>query len=188
MRVIAGAQKGRRLAGPKGHDLRPTADRVKEALFSIIGARLVDARFLDLYAGTGSVGIEALSRGAGHVAFVESNPTTLQLLRMNLDRCGLAGRGEVHACPAATFLEEADPDTFDIIFADPPYSTDGGTQVLQLLDHTQRVAQDSMVILEHSTKLTPPSVSGRLSRRRQYRYGDTSLSIYALTVVGDRAP
>jgi len=110
MRIIAGTQKGRRLHGPKGPGLRPTADRVKEALFSILGSRVAGSRFLDLYAGTGAIGIEALSRGAQHVTFVETNLTALRVLRANIAQCKLEASAEIQTCPAgkrfATFIEK----------------------------------------------------------------------------------
>ena len=122
MRVIAGTQKGRRLHGPKGPGLRPTADRVKEALFSILGSRVAGARFLDLYAGTGAIGIEALSRGASSVTFVESNPSAGCILKTNLAACGLEADANLFLSQAETFLRSARTGTaaFDIIFADPP--------------------------------------------------------------------
>ena len=89
MRVIAGLHRGRRLLGPRGQAIRPTSDRVKEALFSILGERTTGARVLDLYAGTGSIGIEALSRGASHVTFVETDREALRLVRSNLQQCGM---------------------------------------------------------------------------------------------------
>src|SRR5438093_490869 len=109
MRVIAGLQKGRRLVGPKGPGLRPTADRVKEALFAILGPRIDGARFLDLYAGTGAIGIEALSRGARWVTFVESDPTALRVLRANLKMCGMGASADIQACRAGVFLRRREP-------------------------------------------------------------------------------
>ena len=123
MRVIAGSHRGRRLSGPQGTVLRPTSDKVREALFSILGSKVSGSHFLDLYAGTGAVGIEALSRGASTVTFVESDPKVLQLLQENLRTCQLLDRAQVRIGQAATFLDRKDwwGGPYDILFADPPY-------------------------------------------------------------------
>ncbi len=190
MRVIAGAQKGRRLEGPKGYRLRPTAERVKEALFSILGPRLIGARFLDLYAGTGSIGIEALSRGAQGVTFVEQNPACLSLLRTNLARCRLTEMADVHACSAARFLarHKWEDNPYDIVFADPPYRADEEIDVLPLLGQPERCAHGLTVVVEHPRKLDARPQVGRLTRLRQYRYGDTTLSVYGSDPAGTRTP
>lgn len=178
MRVIAGSHKGRRLLGPRGPGLRPTPDRVKEALFSILGDRVRDAHVLDLYAGTGAIGIEALSRGARRVTFVEAHPASLRVLRDNLTRCGLDSAAEVHPDEAEAFLQRRRPDSapYDVIFADPPYRMDAAP-LLAWLDAV--AGPHTLAIIEHGTKTPPPAEAGRWARLRQYRYGDTSLSLYA---------
>jgi 16S rRNA (guanine(966)-N(2))-methyltransferase RsmD len=108
MRVIAGSHRGRRLCGPQGTALRPTSDKVREALFSILGTQVSGSRFLDLYAGTGAVGIEALSRGASSVTFVESDPKAVQLLRKNLQTCQLLDSAQVRIGQTAVFLDQKD--------------------------------------------------------------------------------
>ena len=189
MRVIAGLQKGRRLMGPQGAGLRPTGDRVKEALFAILGGRVEGARFLDLYAGTGAIGIEALSRGAGWVTFVESSPSALRILRANLDRCGLEESADVRACRADAFLRrDAAGSPYDIVFADPPYHADDGAALLPSLDQAAIITSESTVILERFTKLPLPSQVGRLTLVREYRYGDTTLSVFRVNVRGTCAP
>ncbi len=186
MRVIAGEQKGRQLIGPPRRGLRPTPNRVREALFSILGPRLEGARVADLYAGTGAVGIEALSRGAGHVAFVESDPQALRLVRANLAQCGLADLAVVYPMPVANFLQREAPSCgpYDIIFADPPYRDDAGTELLPSLTSGEALAPMSLFILEHGSKAAVPTQVGGLCRRRQYRYGDTTLSVFALSAEG----
>lgn len=183
MRVIAGSRKGHRLMGPQTVGLRPTSDRVKEALFSILSPRIGDARFLDLYAGTGAIGIEALSRGARHVTFVESSLDALKVLRKNLERCGLAPAGDVRVGTAERFLagSRQEPAPYDIVFADPPYDqTDGGQDLLSRLERSDMIGVRTVVILEHAKKAAVPSRVGRLSQVRQYRYGDTTLSLFEL--------
>ena len=178
MYVIAGSHKGRRLLGPKAHDLRPTSGRVKEALFSILGDRIVGASLLDLFAGTGAIGIEAMSRGAERVVFVESRPESLRLLRANLRQCALLHRAEIHTGEVLSYLQHhtLDHGAFDIIFADPPYRDDSANTLLPLLGHNAMIRPHTVVILEHPTASHIPLQVGVLSRARQYRYGDTSLS------------
>ena len=181
MRVIAGTHRGRRLSGPEGSALRPTSDRVREALFSILGNRLPNSRFLDLYAGTGAVGIEALSRGAAHVTSVESNAKALQLLRRNVSECRMAQQMTVHAQTVKQFLGRPGrwSGPYDIVFADPPYAS---VQELESLfddvaiDHL--FAAGSWLVVEHAEKTTLPIHLGRTAFVRRYHYGDTSLSIY----------
>lgn len=184
MRVIAGSQKGRRLKEPTYAHLRPTSVRVREALFSILGERVTGAHVLDLYAGTGAIGIEALSRGAQHVVFVEPHPSSLRVLRENLRRCAYAQGATIVPCSASLFLRRrarscAEP--FEIVFADPPYTSTNLEHLLSLLDENVRVASQSMIILEHSCKATVPQETGRLTRIRQSRYGDTSLTFYEVS-------
>ncbi|MBM4119804.1 MAG: 16S rRNA (guanine(966)-N(2))-methyltransferase RsmD [Nitrospira sp.] len=183
MRVIAGTQKGRRLHGPKGPDLRPTADRVKEALFSILGARVAGARFLDLFAGTGAIGIEALSRGAASVMFVESSPSAGRILKTNLAACGLEAKAHLYLSQAETFLrsQRAGAVAFDIIFADPPYQFDPTATLWPILSRTTALAPGGLLVFEHATKLALPPAIPSLSLLRQYHYGDTTLSVFECT-------
>ena len=178
MRVIAGSHKGRRLLVGKGTALRPTSGRVKEALFSILSPSLPGARFLDLFAGTGAIGVEALSRGAAQVTFVESDPSAVRLLKANLDRCGFHQSVRIECITAARFLQMAGSArvSFDIIFADPPY--DETAHVLPLLAAMAPITPDGVVVLEHQTKLCVPESFGSLRVRRAYRYGDTSLTVF----------
>lgn len=190
MRVIAGTQKGRRLHGPKGPGLRPTADRVKEALFSILGSRIAGSRFLDLYAGTGSIGIEALSRGAEHVTFVESNPTALRVLRANLAQCKLDASAEIQTCSASAFLRRQAKAAarYDLVFADPPYRQGQLAELWPALAGTAAVAPDTLIVLEHASKSEVLPADNRLRLLRQYRYGDTTLSVYEVTAQDSPAP
>lgn len=192
MRVIAGSQKGRRLLSLKGAWVRPTSARVKEALFSILGDRISQANFLDLYAGTGAIGIEALSRGAGLVVFVEPSHASLHILRTNLDRCHLSSNAEICAYSVEEFLKRAGRlqrnIVFDIVFADPPYRSDSASTLLPLLERSVIIGPETIVILEHPTKHAIPTRIGRLSLIRQYRYGDTSLSRFQVTSEGALAP
>jgi len=173
MRVIAGTAKGRRLDSPTWAGLRPTSDRLRETLFNILAPRVAGARVLDGYAGTGAIGIEALSRGAAHVTFVDRDPRAVRLIRGNLVRAGL---GDSNACNIvrAGFVEAASDHgdaPFDLVLLDPPYDD---RDLEAALDAADRVLADTgLVVLEHATRATPPAGAGRVVRA-----GDSSLSFY----------
>lgn len=183
MRVIAGVHRGRRLRGPRGHAIRPTSDRVKEALFSILGDRTVGARVLDLYAGTGSIGIEALSRGAAHVTFVEADREALRLVQSNLHQCGLQQHATVCACQVVQFFRRGTQwsGPYDIVFCDPPYHQ--APELIELAQEWDRrwLADDAVVILEHGRNATIPPTMGPLSQVKRYDYGDTALTRFQIT-------
>lgn len=183
MRVIAGVHRGRRLLGPRGQAIRPTSDRVKEALFSILGERTTGARVLDLYAGTGSIGIEALSRGAAHVTFVEVDRTALRLVQSNLQQCGLEPSANICACQVSQFFRRTThwSGPYNIVFCDPPYQLT--PELIALANEWDRrwLADDAVVILEHGRKAQIPPTLGPLSQVRRYDYGDTALTRYQLT-------
>jgi 16S rRNA (guanine(966)-N(2))-methyltransferase RsmD len=182
MRVIAGTHRGRRLRGPQGSLIRPTSDRVREALFSILGNRLPSGRVLDLYAGTGAIGIEAISRGAAHVTCVESDAEALKLLRQNMLDCGIAHHITVYAHTVKQFLNRPEQweGPYDIVFADPPYAGVHELELLLTQTVTERLfALDSWLIVEHAEKTSLPVSLGSTAYVRRYRYGDTALSLYA---------
>ena len=183
MRVIAGSHRGRRLSGPQGTVQRPTSDKVREALFSILGAQVPGSRFLDLYAGTGAVGIEALSRGASTVTFVESDPKALQLLQKNLRTCQLLDRAQVRVGQAAAFLERKDwwGDPYDVLFADPPYAA---LDELDILIHAWRpglLSEHATMIIEQDSRTELPASIDHAALIRRYVYGDTALYLYGLS-------
>ena len=185
MRVIAGIHRGRRLYGPGKLALRPTSDRVREALFSILGNRCDGSRFLDLYAGTGAVGIEAVSRGAQHVTSVESTRDALKLLQQNLKLCHLGDEISVLNKTVRDFLNRSDQwnGPYDIVFADPPYAETA--ELLSLLAEPKTndlFVPDSWLIIEHAKKTPLPMSLGGAQFLRRYRYGDTALSLYSYTV------
>ena len=182
MRVIAGTHRGRRLASPPGHVLRPTSDRVREALFSILGNRLPQSRFLDLYAGTGAVGIEAASRGAAHVTCVEATEQVRECLRQNIARCDMRNQVTVCAQTVDQFFNQPKywDGPYDIVFVDPPYAAVlDFIALIESRETTQLFAANSWLIIEHATKtMLPDSIAGTRVRRR-YGYGDTSLSVFS---------
>ncbi len=182
MRVIAGTHRGRLLHGPHGSALRPTSDRVREALGSILAPRLPHSRFLDLYAGTGAVAIEARSRGAQQVTCVESNETALALLHRNLAACDMTGSVTVHAESVAQFLRgtaEQRQGLYDIVFADPPYTdTQELVALLARVPPPALFATEAWLIIEHAAKGVLPPQVGVCVLRRTYAYGDTALSVF----------
>ena len=179
MRVIAGMAKGRKLKVPKTAAVRPTSDHLREALFNILGASVQGVRFLDLYAGSGAVGIEALSRGVAEVVFIEQDRRCLEILRENLQTVGL-GKGEVMSGDALKALRRlaSQGRSFDIIFLDPPYGTDLARQTLVLLGSTPLLRPLGVVIVEHFTKDPLPVDAGDLLKVREKAYGQTVLSFY----------
>jgi 16S rRNA (guanine966-N2)-methyltransferase len=181
MRIVAGAAKGRRLASP-ADGTRPTSDRVREAMFSSLeaGVRLAGARVLDLFAGTGAIGLEALSRGASVAVLVEKNRAALDVLRRNVATVGLPG-AEVVASPVARFLNGPPGHAFDIVFADPPYGVDSAELGASLgrLSDPRWLVPDGVVVIERSTRSDPlewpESPAGFLTPVAERRYGDTVL-------------
>ena len=178
MRIVAGAAKGRRLANP-GPGTRPTSDRVREALFSSLEAtvRLQGARVLDLFAGTGAVGLEALSRGAVQVVLVEKNRAALGVLRRNVAAVGLPG-AEVVASPVERYLAGAPEHPFDVVFADPPYGVESAKLAATLgpLGDPRWLAPAAVVILERAVRSTAPAwPDDFLTPGGERRYGDTVL-------------
>src|SRR6266705_1833246 len=152
MRIIGGTTRGRRLSGPSGAAIRPTADQVKEALFNVLANRIVGARFLDLFAGTGNIGLEALSRGATQATFVESDPTACRLLEVNVRRCGFERVAEVRPVSVSRFLKHARGPAYDIVFLDPPYQTQDSQRVLPSLGGDAIIHRHGVVVVEHLHK------------------------------------
>jgi len=179
VRVIAGSARGVRLKVPKGDETRPTADRVKESLFNVLGARVVDAVVLDLFAGTGALGIEALSRGAARALFVEKDPKVARLVKENLERCRLseAARVLVSRVPPRLPLPGAF-DRFDLVFLDPPYGQGLVRPTLEWLSQSGLVAAGGWVAVERSPKEEIPPALEKLSLIREKVYHDTVVSFF----------
>lgn len=179
MRVITGTARGRRLQSLKGHKTRPTQDRVKESLFSILGSLIGEDDFLDLYAGSGSIGIEALSRGAPKAVFVEKNRAAIQVIRANLQHAGLDNKAEVYMTDALRGLGalSAAGREFGCIFLDPPYDEDMVVPTLAALK-APLVASHTVIIAEHSKTESCPGHVGDLVKTREQVYGDTVLSFF----------
>ena len=184
MRIIAGSLRSRSLQAPPGLATRPTSDRLRETLFNVLAPRIADAHVLDLYAGSGAVGMEALSRGAARVVFVESAPGALKVLRANLARLALNQGFDIQAGAVTTYLRRAAQTPFDIIFLDPPYDAEREyEQTLALLAGDARgfLRPGAIVIAEHRRKDNLPETPGALHRTRLLQQGDAALSFYSLT-------
>lgn len=176
MRVIAGRLKRRQLLSPTWDGVRPTSDRLRESFFDILGARIAGANVLDAYAGTGAVGIEAISRGAAHVTFVDGDRRAVALIERNLSRCGVSGGYTVllRRWPAAASSLPSTP--FDIVWLDPPYDVDDLGEPLEAA--AAHVAPGGLLVLEHASRREPPDRAGTRARGRVVRAGDSMLSFY----------
>ena len=177
MRVIAGSAGGMRLTAPRDRSTRPITDRVKETLFAILGERVPDARVLDLYAGSGAIGIEALSRGAASADFVERGRPPLDALRANLAATRLEGDARVHAVDVDRFLAEGGGARWDLVFLDPPYELRAIVAPLRAL--VPHLAPGAMVVVKHFWRTQVPEVDG-LAPIRQRRFGETMLTFLEL--------
>jgi len=172
MRVIAGEFRSRRLKSLPGLNTRPTPDRLRETLFNVLSARISDCVFMDLYAGTGAVGIEALSRGARRAIFIENNRAAVEVIRDNLATLDLFSRADVFASKAATVLDRA---RADIAFLDPPYELSKEYALsMAALEH----AETPLVIVQHSSRFATEEKYGALRRYRVLKQGDNSLSFF----------
>lgn len=180
MRVIAGHVRGHRIKHPRGAWLRPTSDRVKEALFSILGHDLTGFIVLDLFAGTGNLTIEALSRGASRVVLVDSSARAGQLIRANLRRFGFTRRAQVVIKPVRVALRSlaANGCAFDLICLDPPYDKGLVAKVLSQLADGVLLREGGVVVAEHSPREEVSHSYGDLRRTEQRRYGETVLSFF----------
>lgn len=173
MRVIAGIAGGIALSAPRDRSTRPITDRVKETLFDILEPRVAGAHTLDLYAGSGAIGIEALSRGAADCTFVERGRDALAAIRANLDRTHLAGRARVVAGEVMAFLEADTEGGWDLAFLDPPYGQDAILAPLRRL--ADRLAPGGIVVVKHFWRTGVPEPGG-LHMTRVRRFGETSLT------------
>jgi 16S rRNA (guanine966-N2)-methyltransferase len=190
MRISGGTAKGRKVGIRKAfiqeteeEKLRPTSSKVREAIFDILQKQVHDASFLDLYAGTGAVGFEALSRGAAKVVFVEANPLRVKIINHFVTEFNFEERSRVIRGKAYDFVENSTlrgSDSYDIIFVDPPYSSEELVKILAFLGEGAVVTEGGIVIAEHFFKTALPNMIEGLRKKKIYNYGDTSLSLYRL--------
>ncbi len=188
MRITGGALKGRAVGSrkifgsrAKTEELRPTPAKVREALFNILRQEIEGAVFLDLYAGSGAIGIEALSRGASRLISVEKSRKRCRAIAETLRTIGQEAQAEVHEEAAEDYLRRAGrmSERIDVVFADPPYGSDEIDRILPLLDRLAAAADERfLVVMEHTARKHLPAESGLLGIGKQYRYGDTMLTVY----------
>ena len=188
MRIIAGKYRSRILKSLKGLALRPTSDRLRETLFNVLGPAVAGSRFLDVFAGTGAVGIEALSRSAADVTFIENHAPAAKLIRQNLDSLKITFGCTILAADALTALQKLaarhTPSTppIDFVFVDPPYAAHVDyARTIEFLSSANFLAPDALVIFEHHHKFSLPETSGHLTRSRVLKQGDAALSFFRLT-------
>jgi 16S rRNA (guanine966-N2)-methyltransferase len=182
MRIVAGTLRSRQLKSLKGLSLRPTSDRLRETLFNILGARVEGSRFLDLFAGSGAIGIEAISRGAVSAVFVENHSAAVRLIRANLASLRIESGARVIAAEVAAAIRTLEklPDTaFDFIFLDPPYAEEKQYEgTLRALEKSLLAGESTIVIAEHRKTVELPASLGVLERARILHQGDAALSFY----------
>lgn len=175
MRVITGSARGRRLAAPAGMDVRPTSDKVKEAVFSAVQFDLAGSAVLDLFAGSGQLGIEALSRGASSCVFVDSSRVSVETAKANIAAAGFRNEAVVMNSDSEQYLRMC-RQTFDIALVDPPYKKGIIERVMPLL--CGHMSDRGIVLCEHEKGLELPESFGRLVKRKTYRYGKTEVTLY----------
>ena len=175
MRIIAGSKRGKKLITLEGEQVRPTTDRVKESLFNILQFQLEGRRFLDLFAGSGQIGLEALSRGAAAAVFVDSSKDSIRVVQKNLESTGFQDRAKVVQLDFASYLRGC-RELFDIAFLDPPYRTGLLEQALPLT--AQRMNPGGVILCEHPKDQIPPESAGAFLRQKSYRYGKIMLTAY----------
>jgi 16S rRNA (guanine966-N2)-methyltransferase len=184
MRIVAGSAKGRALQGPKpsSRHIRPTADRVRETLFNVLGQWLEGQAVLDLYAGTGALALEALSRGAGRAVLVDSDREAQELCRQNAAGLGFSAQVELLSQTVARAAEALGKrgERFELIFADPPYAAKVVEQVLEHVGRAKLLAEGGMLVVEHDKREPAPESHEGLARVDQRRFGDTLVSFYRI--------
>ena len=177
MRVISGSARGRKLKEPVGFDIRPTSDMVKESIFNIIQFDVEGRRVLDLFAGTGQLGIEALSRGAKCAVFVDSAPNAVKLIRENAAICGFSSLASVYARDVISYLKN--DEKFDIIFADPPYGTQLAAKTLGRIIEFDKLTTNGIIICETKIGDALPDVPAPYSMQKEYRYGSVKITRFS---------
>ncbi|RMG20894.1 MAG: 16S rRNA (guanine(966)-N(2))-methyltransferase RsmD [Deltaproteobacteria bacterium] len=182
MRIIGGSARGARLKTPRTRGIRPTSDRVRQSIFDLLGQRMDGLRVLDLFAGTGALGLEALSRGAAHCTFVERDRRHARLIRQNLRALGFEDRARVVVGDALS-LRLADV-AFDLVFADPPYAMPAERVVGRIAAEPERLLEGARVVVEHDRRSAAPARVPPLCRTLERRYGDTMVSLYRVRDVG----
>ena len=182
MRVISGKARGLKLDTPKNEDVRPTTDRVKESLFNIINPYIIDSNVLDLFAGTGSLGIECLSRGASYSTFVDVSKESINIVKSNIKKARVENESTILNIDFKSAIERLGLQNkkFDIIFMDPPYYKNMFMDALLGIDCANLLSEEGIIVVEHDTKDKFEDQIGRLVKTRDKKYGNTTLTFYKL--------
>ncbi|MBS5786487.1 MAG: 16S rRNA (guanine(966)-N(2))-methyltransferase RsmD [Clostridioides difficile] len=182
MRIISGRARGLKLNAPKNDNIRPTTDRIKESLFNMISPYILDSNVLDLFAGTGSLGIECLSRGAKECIFVDLNKESIKVLNSNIKKANFVNESEVINSDFSNALNSLKLKNrkFDIVFLDPPYYENMFIEAIKKIDDFDLLNEDSIVVVEHDSVDIFPENLGRLEKNRDKKYGNTTLTFYKL--------
>jgi 16S rRNA (guanine(966)-N(2))-methyltransferase RsmD len=181
IRVVSGAARGRRLTVPREEGVRPTLNRIREALFTILGEQVHDGSVMDLFSGSGALGIEAMSRGARHVVFVEENPRCIRCIHDNITRCGFHSGHQVmrgRLPEALRTLTKMAPPPVDIVLMDPPYGWAGNATLFQALHRCSLLRDHARIVCEHFHKDVFPAVPAEFRFEKQRKYGDTVLTFF----------
>ena len=179
MRVISGTARGLKLSSLDGLDTRPTLDRVKEALFSMLTPYLYDANVLDLFAGSGALGVEALSRGSKHVVFVDALNSAMDIVKENVTKASVSDRATFHLKKASDYLNSS-LEKFDIVFLDPPYSGNYYEECLVKLYQNKLLSETSVIALEWDSELARPSIPPYYEILKERRYGRVMITLLSL--------
>ena len=182
MRVISGKARGLKLNTPKNDDVRPTTDRVKESLFNMINSYIMESDILDLFAGTGSLGIECLSRGANQCIFVDNSKESINIVKSNIKKARVENESIVLNLDFKSAINSLSSKNkqFDVIFMDPPYYKNMFSDALSAVDNNNLLKEDGIIVVEHDTVDKFPDNMGRLYKSREKKYGNTTLTFYKL--------
>ena len=182
MRVISGKVRGLKLNAPKNQDVRPTTDRVKENLFNMISSYIMDSNILDLFAGTGSLGIECLSRGAKNCVFVDISKESIAIVKSNIKKARVENESLVLNLDFKDAVSrlQSQKNKFDVIFMDPPYYKEMFVDALEKIDNANLLDEDGIIVVEHDTKDILPDKVNRLEKTKDKKYGNTTLTFYKM--------
>ena len=182
MRVISGKVRGLKLNAPKNQDVRPTTDRVKENLFNMINSYIMDSNILDLFAGTGSLGIECLSRGAKNCVFVDISKESIAIVKSNIKKARVENESVVLNLDFKDAVSrlQSQKNKFDVIFMDPPYYKEMFVDALEKIDNANLLDEEGIIVVEHDTKDILPDKVNRLEKTKDKKYGNTTLTFYKM--------
>lgn len=178
MRIIAGKRKGLNIKTIEGESTRPTRDMVREALFSILTSKISDAKFLDLFAGSGAIGIEAISRGAAEACFSDTNPQCIKIIKENINKANFENESRIFNLDYKLVLKKLKDEKFDVIFIDPPYNKGLGVDAIMRISEYDLLTDDGVIILETDTNEEVPEEIGIYEKYNNKKYGRNILNLF----------